>query len=305
MVNISKDELLRLDIIGSGNFGVVYKKDDKAYKVYKDLVKANGYDLVENPMLKHEFLTIRKCNRLIRLNRRIQNTDLIEELLYIDGKFSGVVMPFYNGKLFLELRDLPLEERIKYSRILLSNAKELIDNSIYPLDYKLTNMFLVDREVRIIDLDDVLTKVMAFKSPMHAKDSFMILDETIKTFLNDFSSHFFPQEIKERITRKRKEWNKSYVTISSYIDEKSVKNRLLFIDEDFDLSDDRLLDGSRVIIVYENFDKERMIELLNELNSRGISVYDLIERKELDRFINDNCYSECLLTQKNQVLRLK
>ena len=38
MVNISSNELNKLTKIGSGNFGTIYKSDDKVLKIYNEYV---------------------------------------------------------------------------------------------------------------------------------------------------------------------------------------------------------------------------------------------------------------------------
>ena len=82
-MNISSEELKTLEIKGSGNFGTIYKRGNQVLKVYKDKVKANGYDLVDNPMLTHRLATINKCRRLIKKNNSVQNTDLIDDILFM------------------------------------------------------------------------------------------------------------------------------------------------------------------------------------------------------------------------------
>ena len=67
MVNISKEELYNLEQIDSGNFGTIYKKGDKVYKVYNKTVKTSIHESVKNPMLKHKLISINKLNRLIKL----------------------------------------------------------------------------------------------------------------------------------------------------------------------------------------------------------------------------------------------
>ena len=304
-MNISKEELDNLEKIGSGNFGTIYRYDNQILKVYNDLVKCNGYDLVRNPMLKHKNSTIKKCNRLINRGKRIQNTDLITDILFLDNIFSGVVMPYYDGQLFLELRKKPLSERIEPAKKLVINANELTNNRIYPLDYKLINIILVDKEAKIIDLDDVLTKVLLFKSSYYNKESIYGLDETIKSFFNELSVRDYSDDFYSHITRKKEPWNGSYKEINDYINRKSIENRLLFTDGQIDNEKDRLIDDSRIILVYDKYNHDELISIINKLRARGIFVYDLVSKNNINKYINDNCTSECLGLEQNKVLRLK
>ena len=160
MVNLSSSDLKKLKAYKSGNFATIYINGDKAYKIYNEEVKTDNHYIAKNPVLQHRLRSINKCNRLIRLNRKIQYTDLIEDIIYVDGKFAGVVLPSYDAPLFYDLMNEPIERRVELSRKLIKCARELTDHNIYPKDYKLINMFLVDGEAKLIDLDDVFTKVL-------------------------------------------------------------------------------------------------------------------------------------------------
>ena len=63
--------------------------------------------------------------RLIDINEKVEHTDLIEDLLYIDGKFYGVVMPYYEEELFLNLRNIPIDERINYAKRISKKCKRI------------------------------------------------------------------------------------------------------------------------------------------------------------------------------------
>lgn len=306
MININKDELNSLDLIGYGCFGVVYRKDDKIYKVYRDEVKNVFKEPTPNPLLKHPTSTIRKLNRLIDLNRKVKHTDLIEDLLYIDGKFYGVVMPYYEGKLFLNLRELPIEERINYAKELVRNAKELTRHNIYLLDHRLKNVMLVNGNVKIIDADDYYSRVSLVKNGIYYLKSVSSLDDTLKSLFNEYSRPTFKEEeITKRLKKTDYKRNNTYHEIDKYIDYKSKKCRLLFIDTDFDLSDERLIDGSKVVIICNSLNIQLLLNTIDRLNARGISIYDVIDLAGLDHFINNNASSECLYVEHNKVLTLK
>ncbi len=302
MINISREELNSLEIKGKGNFGTIYRRNNQALKVFNEDVKTNGYGYEENPLLKHRTATINKCRTLIRRNKRIQNTDLIEDLLYIDGVFYGTVMPFYDGQLMLECRTLPIEKIIEYARSLVINGRELTDHLIYPTDYKLNNIFVVNDKVKLIDLDDVYTKVWPVKPPLLQEESISILDKTIKSLLSRY--HYYGMDVKQRLSRDKKT-NKTYQEIEEYLDRESKKIRLLFVDDTFNLIDDRLLDNSRVVVISDSEDDDYLLSIIDRLNSMGIAVYDIIKNNELEDYIYNRCYSECLYSQKNKVLKLK
>ena len=91
----------------------VYRNGDKVFKVYDDVIKDAFGEPTKNPILKHPKLTILKLKRLMALNSGIKHTDLVEDLLYVDGSFKGIVLPYYDGQTFLDLKKISLLERVK------------------------------------------------------------------------------------------------------------------------------------------------------------------------------------------------
>ncbi len=305
MVNLSSSDLKKLKAYKSGNFATIYINGDKAYKIYNEEVKTDNHYIAKNPVLQHRLRSINKCNRLIRLNRKIQYTDLIEDIIYVDGKFAGVVLPSYDAPLFYDLMNEPIERRVELSRKLIKCARELTDHNIYPKDYKLINMFLVNGEAKLIDLDDVFTKVLLLPSKYHREDSIDILDQTIKAFLRENANHTFTQEILSEIERKKPAINYNYEGIESYLDTKLLKYRYVFIDGNFYFTDDRLLDGSRVVFVHPGYDFRFILSSIQRLKERGIIIYDVSYTKDLENYMIDNPYTECVSVYNDRVLRLK
>ena len=304
MINITKEELNKLEEIGHGGFGIVYKKGDKAYKIFKKEIRL-GYDTFKiNPVLKKEYSTIQKCNKLIRLNNKIEKTDLIEDIIYIDNNFSGTVMPYYDGVLFYDLKKEPLQNRIEYSKKLIECAKELNKYNIYPTDYKLINMFLYNNEVKLIDLDDVFTKVTTFRNPIYYKKSIGILDSTIGAFFSEGYYNVYDNEIKNRITKKNYKCCKTYEEIEKYIDDKSKKYNLIFIDDGTNLSNLNI-DNSKIIYTYNIYVKDKIMSLLDELDEKGIKLYDIIDSVKIDDYINDNMYDECIIKKNKTLSRIR
>lgn len=301
MVNISKEELYNLEQIDSGNFGTIYKKGDKVYKVYNKTVKTSIHESVKNPMLKHKLISINKLNRLIKLRDNIKNTDLIEDLLYIDNKFNGVIMPYYDGKLFYNIMDYPIEERIELSKQLVKNAKELTDNKIYPLDYKLINVFFANNEVKIIDLDDIFTKVYKANNNYYKHESIVILDETIKTFLNEHK-HGQSAKVIEALDKKPNKANSSYEKINQYLFLKSIKQNLIFIDENYN---QEYIPEYKTIFTYKQGDEDYIINSINKLKQRGISVNDIVRYEYIDEYIDNTPHNNCFLSENNNTLKLK
>ncbi len=67
MLNLKKEDIKKLENIGSGAFGTVYKfNDDYAIKVYHDKVKTGFGLLANNPQLRR----MDKAIKLKRINKR-------------------------------------------------------------------------------------------------------------------------------------------------------------------------------------------------------------------------------------------
>jgi len=301
MVNISSNELNELTKMGSGNFGTIYKSDDKVLKIYNEYIKTDTHENIKNPMLRYKLISINRLNKLINLKDKIKNTDLIEDLLYIDNKFNGVIMPYYEGKLFLELINKPIDEKIELCKKLVTNAKELTDNKIYPLDYKLINVFYTNNnEVKLIDLDDIFTKVYNLNNIYYKKESITILDETIKTFLKEYN--YYSQKINKILNNKTYGINSSYETINHYLYLKSIKNNLLFIDENHNYGN---IPGFKTIYTYKTYDEEYIIKSINNLKEKGITINDIVKYDLINEYINNNSNEICLKSENKRILKIK
>lgn len=307
MINISENELNKLERVGSGGFGSVYKVGDKAYKIYTEYIKT-GYDTTRlNPMLKNSSLVLNKMDRLIKINHRIEHTDLIEDTIFINNKFRGVVMPFYNGIRLFDIINEPLIDKIKYARKYLECARELTLNHIYPTDYKLNNVLLVDDEIKIIDLDDPFTKVRIISDPLLNKKSIIIFDETIKAFFKENDYHYFLVKLKDYITYKTPNYNDNYEGIIDYINDKTIEHNYVFIDlnSNYDLSFDFVDDNSRVVLLYDEYNNDKIINIVKSFNEKNIQIYDVISSWVLDRYIINNAYNECVINKEKEFVKIR
>lgn len=300
MVNISTSELKKLDNIGSGNFGTVYRRDNKAFKVYSKLVKADYGELVKNPMLKNRLFVIQKLKRLIYLGKKLNHNSLIDDLLYIDDNFAGIVMPYYCGKRLFDLKDEKLSKRIEISRLFIESAKELTQHYVYPTDYKLINAILDSDEVKIIDLDDVFTKVRFMFDPVYNRESIIALDETIKAFFNESRYEVSCENVGEFLSRETEHYNKDYSGIERYINMKSQEYSYVYIDETTNLENSLNFVGNRkcrVVFVLKDkrLNDNELCLLLKRLKEKNIHVYDLVRDYLLSSYINDTIYDENIM----------
>lgn len=310
MINISSNDLKSFDKVNSGNFGCIYKKDNYAYKVYNEYVKTNVNCLIKNPMLCNKFTTINKLKKMKKLNDKINNTDLISDILYIDNKFRGVVLPYYDGLSLYDLNNININEKIKYAKKVLSNAKELTNNFIYPMDYKLINIMTYKDEIKIIDLDDVFTELSYFYNPIFYRESVITLDLTIKAFFNEDSNRIYSREISSKLKRIFPCYNYSYKDIEKYINSKEEKHLYIFVDDKTNIDNyiELLRDNNnRVLFVNKNkyFDVYYLNKIIDFFNSNNIYLYDIVNDDIIDEYLNDLVFDNCLNIKDNNLLKLK
>ena len=300
MVNIDERQLRDLFKISSGNFGNIYRAGDNVFKVYEPKIKTTVGTLDNNPMLSDSYKVISRLQKLIELNKKVKKTDLITDLLYVDGKFRGVVLPYYDGLELTKVMDKPLKDKIEYSRKLLENARELSKHHIYPTDYKLINLLLVGNQIKIIDLDDIFTKVGIRYAPMYHKECIYGLYETIAALLNENRYHCYISEADGLIVPHKSKIDGTFESIESYLDDKEEDHSYIFLDEttDLDIYSDALYLNDIRVVVLNHGDKETLLRLLDELNRRCIRIYDVIDAKVLYQYLNDSSYSDCLILHR-------
>ena len=300
MVNIDERQLRDLSKISSGNFGNIYRAGDNVFKVYEPKIKTTVGTLDNNPMLRDSYKVISRLQKLIELNKKVKKTDLITDLLYVDGKFRGVVLPYYDGLELTKVMDKPLKDKIEYSRKLLENARELSKHHIYPTDYKLINLLLVGNQIKIIDLDDIFTKVGIRYAPMYHKECIYGLYETIAALLNENRYHCYISEADGLIVPHKSKIDGTFESIESYLDDKEEDHSYIFLDEttDLDIYSDALYLNDIRVVVLNHGDKEALLRLLDELNRRCIRIYDVIDAKVLYQYLNDSSYSDCLILHR-------
>ncbi len=305
MINLDRNEIEKFEYVACGGFGRLYRNGDVIYKFYKEKVHTTLYGMVPNPLLKYHAFRI---NKLMKLDKKLMYTDLIKDTIFVDGKFAGVVLPFYDGKTLDFSMDMPYSKKIALSYEFVRNARELTNNFIYPMDYKLDNMMMVNGHAKIIDLDDVFTKVSIIANSRHQKRCISVLDATIKAFLKEFggypSSNFGGQ-----IGRTALPVNYTYEGINNYLCSKIKKYPYIILYDNSDVfSNIRLLKDSRVRVIYTykkypGFDA--MNNKLSRLKELGISIYDLVFEYKLDEYLHNISYSKIIEVNEDKLLEKK
>ena len=216
LIFLTDEDIKKYEVIGSGGFGTIYKNGSKVYKIYHEYVYDEFHCQYINPSLKYRHF---KLNRLINLNKKIKKTDLIEDVIFLNNKFSGVVMPYYEGTTLNNIMDKSIKYKIGLSKQLLENSKELTNKYIYPMDYKLNNLMVSNDEIKIIDLDDIFTKVSIMPNFFNYKRFIFGLDATIKTFLNEYQIYFLNKNIVYNLEiRKQLKSNFTYEDIDRFVE---------------------------------------------------------------------------------------
>lgn len=282
MVHINKEDLDQFEMVGSGRFGVVYKKDDNtAYKIYYPSFYDDFGQVINNPTLK---LSPYRYQRLISRSKRLLYSGGVLDTIYIHGCFGGVVIPYYHGKRLNQMMNEDFALKVDISNQLVRNAKELSSNCIYPTDYKLNNILYSDGKVRIIDLDDKRTHVTRVPNPILNTICINGLGETIETFFHEYQHLSLPKSISKQISRKTNGYYLSYKSIEGYIYDKSIKRDFIMLDSHSDLENlpDYSHDQSRLIYaIDERLSEEEYQVILNYLKNHHISLYDFVLRENL------------------------
>lgn len=287
MVNFDYKETKDMDFLGRGLFAKVYKKDDEtAYKVYDDFIKTKYNGSIKNPDLNINML---HYNLLLKRRDKIKGTDLLRDLIYINGKKHGVVIKPYSGPRLFDCNDLTLEKKGELSKVLIDKTKELHRHLIYPCDLKVHNIMLQDGDIKIIDLDDEHTHAFLYPSPICYYFSMKSLCAATVDFLGRVGHYYLEDDIHYLLNRDKDYVSLTYKGIERHIDKRvNTERTIIFIDDDTDL--DRLKDNSSsytcdlVYIVPPKTRQEALPEIIKKLKVYNLPLYDFIELDKIPKY---------------------
>lgn len=299
MKHFTKDEFEQLTYVKSGTFGSVFHDGKIAFKKYHHEIKAIGYVLIKNPCLKQNR---HKFKRMWKRQSKIEYTDLICDTFSIDNDYSGVCYPYYQGQLLEEIRkESSFKEKEYIALQLIRNAKELTDQKIYPLDYKLNNVIYTSQgQVKIIDLDDQLTKVTLIKNPYYFYKSTRRLKSTLFHFF-EYHHYYLNDELLQylecyhTLTEIYSKKQNPYKNLENEIAWRSIERTFLLIDMK-DLSKDKILfihqlletHSLKVVLILPEFlieDNHFYKGILDAMISFKIPIFDVLLTNQKDKDI--------------------
>ena len=287
MIKISRNELDNLEKLNSGAFGSIYKKDEySAYKIYHTTISSYYGGYMINPCLK---LSRKRYDRLIEVSKELQYTDGILDIVIVDNRFKGIYIPYYyEGKELFKMMDAPFTEKVDLSKQLVRNVEELHSYYIYPCDFKLNNLINDHGELKIIDLDDVLTHVCFKPNTTYLNNSILTVIDTIQRFLNEAEHVSVPNDVLSRLKRFSKQPVLSHRYLEEYISEKEKPRDILFIDSTTDLAElaNMHLDSNFSIVYLIDFTRSNKAfrNILNQLDEKDIPLYDFLKKHKKDEY---------------------
>ncbi len=277
MIKLETGDLEGLKNLGSGKFGTVLRKDENtAYKLYHPTVAEDLTGIaVDNPALmlpKYHF------HSLIRRSRKLIYSGGVLDLIYLNGKFEGVSIPFYDGDKLSNIVDsLSNKERIVISRQLIRNAKELNSHLIFPTDYKLNNIILSHNRAQLIDLDDSRTHVYYTPSLVCRAIGINALAETIQDMFNQFAHYSFKNSI--GLKRYKSFHAFRYKKIEDYLDYREIDRKILFFSQDDNLETVKRLVNEygfdAVYLVNKNDQYDKSVSDSKKLIQMQVPLFDV------------------------------
>ena len=295
MVDMSFDDIHNLSesFIDSGTFGTVYKKDNNnAYKIYHERIPNYMKDYVDNPVLT---LPLSRFELLKKRSERLLYTQSITDFIMVNGKFGGVVIPYFDGELLNMFSNSSFDLKIDISKQLIRNHKELHHNLIFPYDYKLNNVIVSNNKVEIIDLDDVLTSVPRFPLPHHIIHSNFSLSKCLCSFFNESVYTFNYPIIRRKLNNTRFNLTPSINCLENQLRKKEEEHNFFIIDSSYDISSIPNDSNLRILLVYDSeLSMIDVLAIMEKLKEKGLKIFDIIEREKVSLYISNfntvSCY---------------
>ena len=308
MVNITINELKKMNLLKSNAYYDLYALDDKvAYKVYKRSLYNLDGKKITNPEIVYNK---RRIKLMKNLSGKLVLNNLILDELYVDGIFRGYVINRYYGKPLKEVENERFDTKMMYSRKLIKAHRELVYNGIYKTDYDDSNIYVDGKNVIVTGLDSISTKIKPLISFPHYIKSNDSLYGTILCFFGEFD-YDLDRNIElygDLIERRPYVQNNSLENIDNYCIEKSKPYNLVIIDKDSDLSVLGSEMGKRTKIVLVNNGKcneSEVTKILTAYKDKNVRIFDVSSEEKLPKYASDFNFKKIKRIEKDKILRLK
>ncbi len=308
LIKLKNIDINTLERIGSGTFGVVYKKDDKtAYKIYKKEITDFEWIKKTNPSL---YLSKKRFNFLISKTKNIENVNPIEDTIYIENKLAGVKIPFCNGMILEEVLDRPLYLRIKIAKEIVKGYKELNNRYIYPTDCKLNNIiYCDDTSIKIIDLDDIRTHISYIPNILFNTLSIKSLSNTINILLNYKNKIYYSRKINKKLECQKQLNSISYGKIDRYIIEKEKSKNFIFVDNDSNISilkDFRNNNDYKIVYLINNDTNNASLnKIINYYEQNDLQLFNFLKSENINSYNKRESINKCLRLKKSDIIDIK
>lgn len=296
-MELNKSYIKNLELIGSGCFGKVYKDRNVVYKLYRESFDNYEGEYKKNPALSQSILNKYKLNKLIKLNSEIKGSNLITDLIYINGNFVGVKSKFIDGDALSNIKDnLSFCSKIKISKDIIKNIQELYYYNIFPIDIHLSNIILDKGEnIKLIDLDDPLTKVRIIKNLIITKSCLLHVKQSLYElfgYYDFYGASFFDKYItKTRIPN----FSSSFSGLKKFLEYKSIPINISFTGINNNYNDIERLFNSNIknVFVYNEEEFSLAKIFIKNYYDKGIAFDNIINYSNKEMFLNNYNVSDC------------
>ncbi len=296
MISISREDVINYELIRSGGFGSVYKVDNLAYKIYHPKIHNVMGIVRDNPVLT---LSTGRFERLQSRSKDLLYTKSIQDYIYIDGHFGGVVLPFFEGSLLREYKHASFQLKRNFSNQLIRNHQELQRNLIFPYDYKLNNVIVNDNEIKIIDLDDVLTSIPIYPTFYHyMKSNYSLSKCMIQLFQDNWNSASY--QFREYLQNTKIKPTYSVDDLKHQLEKKEEEHNFCLLNSTS--KNIPIHPTYHYLFSYdENDSKEAIYQIIDKLYQKGIILFDILtEEKKEDYF--EQFHTNICIDDKENVL---
>ena len=295
MMSIASSDLDNMNCYRAGTYGMIYQlNDDTAMKIYKKLILADDGNYYLNPVLSRK---LSNYQYMIQKGKNIKYSDLLRDVVSVDGQILGVLIPFYDGKTFASYCVSSFDFKYDLAQELIRNAEELTNHFIYPTDYKLNNLMVFNNHAKIIDLDDTCTKYCHIPHPFYFKESMQTLNETIQDFFDVHPLKGYSAFLKKELEVGFFPYCSSYSKLSNALKELGTKNDYCVVSNDSD-SDSLSSLPRNFKFLYKTpsfiMGDDYYYHIIEEFRENGYSLYDFVTDKDIIFFPSNHAVSNLL-----------